>query len=173
MNYNVIIHGDGACSGNPGPGGWACKLVFESSIEVYISGGNPDATNNTMELSAAIAAFEYIVENNIMPIDVILRLDSQYVLNGLKDWSQDWAANNWKNAKNKPVKNCSLWQQLVELRDTVVDQGGTVDYVFVKGHSGDQHNDLVDALAVEARDIAALAAEEWAEDPIIVDRKIQ
>jgi ribonuclease HI len=173
MKYNVIIHGDGACSGNPGPGGWACELLFENSIAVYISGGDPQTTNNIMELSAAISAFEYVVANNIAPADIVLRLDSQYVLNGLKDWSRGWIANNWKTVKNQPVKNCALWQRLVELRDTVVSQGGTVDYVYVKGHSGDHQNDQVDAMAVEARDVAALAAEEWAEDPIIIDKNTQ
>lgn len=172
MKYNVVIHGDGACSGNPGPGGWACELLFEKSIAVYISGGNPQTTNNIMELSAAIAAFEYIESNKIVPVDVVLRLDSQYVLNGLKDWSRGWIANNWKTAKNQPVKNCALWQRLVELRDSVVDQGGSVLYVHVKGHSGDNCNDRVDAMAVEARDVAALAAEAWAEDPVIIDKNI-
>lgn len=124
-----------------------------------------------MELYGAIHALRYVVENKIFPSDVVLRLDSQYVLNGLKDWSKDWIANNWRTVKNKPVKNCSEWQELVQLRDTILDNNGTVEYLFVKGHSGDRQNDLVDQMAVEARDIAALAAEDWAEDPIVIDKK--
>lgn len=168
MSFAVLIHGDGACSGNPGPGGWATELVFEGGIKVLISGGDPDTTNNQMELQAAIAAFDYLLANKIAPADIVLRLDSQYVLNGLKDWSKGWIANNWKNAKNQPVKNCAQWQRLVELRDQVIEQGGTVDYQYVKGHSGDAQNDAVDRMAVEARDVAALAAEAWVEDPVIV-----
>jgi ribonuclease HI len=169
MSYDIIIHGDGACSGNPGPGGWAAELQFEGDIKVYLSGGDPNTTNNAMELQAAIAAFDYVLSNNIVPANIVLRLDSKYVLDGLATWSKDWIANNWKTAKKQPVKNCAAWQQLVAQRDSVLSQGGTVEYVFVKGHSGDTQNDIVDQIAVESRDVAALAAEAWADEPVIVD----
>jgi len=168
MSFAVLVHGDGACSGNPGPGGWATELVFEGGIRVLISGGDPDTTNNQMELQAAIAAFEYVINNRIAPADIVLRLDSQYVLNGLKDWSRNWIANNWRNARNQPVKNSEQWQQLVTLRDQVLASDGTVDYQHVKGHSGDLQNDAVDRIAVEARDVAALSVEAWVEEPIII-----
>jgi ribonuclease HI len=168
MIYSITIHADGACSGNPGPGGWAAKISFEGNIDVLLSGGDPNTTNNAMELQAAIAAFDYIVTNRVVPANIVLRLDSQYVLNGLKDWSRAWAAGGWRTAKNTPVKNCSHWQQLVSLRDQILNQGGSVDYQHVKGHSGDPHNDEVDRLAVEARDISALVSETWVEEPVIV-----
>jgi len=171
MSYSVIIHGDGACSGNPGPGGWAAELEFENSIAVTLTGGDPQTTNNVMELSAVIAAFKYIVSNNITPADITLRLDSKYVLTGLETWSVNWEANNWKGGRNRLVKNAELWQTLVELKHEILDRGGSIDYVHVKGHSGDLKNELVDRIAVESRERSATAESTWTKDAEIDDRR--
>lgn len=120
-----------------------------------------------MELQAAVIAFEYIVNNSILPADVVLRLDSKYVLDGLQTWSKGWVANSWKTSKNQPVKNCELWKQIVLLRDTVISNNGAIDYRYVKGHSGDTVNDLVDQLAVRARDTAKTVDAAWVDSPII------
>ena len=104
---HVVVHTDGACSGNPGPGGWAAILSF-GEREKELKGGEPDTTNNRMELMAAIAAFEALKK----PCRVDLHTDSQYLRNGVMSWLANWKRNGWRTADKKPVKNVDLWQRL-------------------------------------------------------------
>lgn len=135
----VVIYTDGACSGNPGPGGWAALLMF-GDIKKEISGGTAETTNNRMELQATIEALKLLKE----PCDVALHTDSKYVLQGYTEWLPGWQKKGWKTADKKPVKNVDLWQALVEIAAQ-----HKIKWQWVKGHSGDKHNDRVDALAVE------------------------
>ena len=126
----VIIYTDGACSGNPGPGGWGALIKFESA-EKEIFGGQPDTTNNQMELSAAIEGLAALKE----PCSVELFTDSKYVMDGITQWIQNWKKNNWRTAAKKDVKNKELWQKL----DQLISQH-QVQWHWVKGHSGDEGN---------------------------------
>lgn len=139
------IYTDGACSGNPGPGGWA----WASSTHHHDSGGEADTTNNRMELMAV----ERAIAANAGPLVVVM--DSTYVKDGLEKWSVAWRRNGWRTKARQPVKNRDLWEPLVDL---VEARGDEVRFEWVKGHSGDQLNDLVDALAVERRDEFKLGA---------------
>lgn len=134
------VYTDGACSGNPGPGGWA----WASSSAHQASGGEPDTTNNRMELTAVLRA----IEANPGPLTVVM--DSTYVKNGLESWSKGWVRNGWRTKAGEPVKNRDLWQELLAVVDA--RPKGEVDFEWVKGHSGDAMNDLVDQLAVVQRD---------------------
>ena len=134
----VIVYTDGACSGNPGPGGWAALLVF-GSIEKEISGGEAATTNNRMELLAVIKALKKLKE----PCAVHIHTDSKYVLQGMTEWVKGWAAKGWKTADKKPVKNVDLWQALLEAAAP-----HKLEWTWVKGHSDNAHNNRVDALAV-------------------------
>jgi ribonuclease HI len=134
------IYTDGACSGNPGPGGWA----WASSSDHQDSGGEADTTNNRMELTAVLRA----IEANPGPLTVVM--DSTYVKNGLESWSKGWVRNGWRTKSGDPVKNRDLWQELLATVDA--RPAGEVDFEWVKGHSGDAMNDLVDQLAVLQRD---------------------
>lgn len=136
----VTIYTDGACSGNPGPGGWGALLVYGSK-EKELSGHEDATTNNRMELRATIAALNHLKQ----PCRVTLFTDSKYVLQGITEWVEGWAKRGWKTADKKPVKNVDLWQELME-----AVKPHTIDWHWVKGHSGDPHNDRVDALAVAA-----------------------
>ena len=133
----VQIHTDGACLGNPGPGGWAWLLRWRG-IEREVAGGEPDTTNNRMELMAAIAALEALRE----PCDVILTTDSQYVRQGILDWLANWIRRGWKTAGGDPVKNRDLWERL-----QAAAAPHAVDWRWVKGHSGHPENERVDQLA--------------------------
>ncbi|MEO5723180.1 MAG: ribonuclease H [Ilumatobacteraceae bacterium] len=133
------IYTDGACSGNPGPGGWA----WASSREHCDSGGHPDTTNNKMELTAVLEA----MRSN--PGRIIVVMDSTYVKDGLEKWSTNWIRNGWMTKAREPVKNKEIWVSLIEER---VRRGDEVRFEWVKGHSGDPLNDLVDELAVVQRD---------------------
>lgn len=133
------IYTDGACSGNPGPGGWA----WASSPTHFASGGDPATTNNRMELLAVLRAIE---DNPGRPLVIVM--DSTYVKDGLEKWSINWKRNDWKTKDKKPVKNQEIWKPLVAARDARDD----LTFEWVKGHSGDRMNDLVDQLAVEQRD---------------------
>lgn len=136
----VDIYTDGACSGNPGPGGWGAVLRY-GALEKELSGGEAATTNNRMELMAAIAALEALKG----PTHVRLHTDSQYVKNGITVWIHGWKRNNWKTADKKPVKNVDLWQRLdAALKDH------KIDWIWVKGHSGHDDNERVDALARSA-----------------------
>lgn len=134
------VYTDGACSGNPGPGGWA----WASSPDHFASGGDPATTNNRMELTAVLRAIE---DNPDRPLVVVM--DSTYVKDGLEKWSANWVRNDWRTKDRKPVKNQDLWRELIAVRDA---RAGELAFEWVKGHSGDPMNDLVDELAVIERD---------------------
>ena len=133
----VTIHTDGACLGNPGPGGWGALLRCNGR-EREISGGDPATTNNRMELMGAIMALETLTE----PCTAILYTDSQYVRQGITEWMKNWVRRGWKTAGGDPVKNRDLWERL-----HAACQRHTIDWRWVKGHSGDPHNERVDVLA--------------------------
>ncbi len=138
MSKRVEIFTDGACRGNPGPGGWGTLLRFgETEKELY--GGEEDTTNNRMELMAAIKGFEALTEKNLR---VAITTDSVYVKSGITEWIKNWKARNWKTASKKPVKNEDLWRRLDELVSE-----HDVEWFWVKGHSGHEENERVDALA--------------------------
>jgi len=134
---NVDIHTDGACLGNPGPGGWAALLRWRG-IERELAGGEADTTNNRMELMAAIAALEALKES----CDAVLHTDSQYVRQGITEWMPNWLRRNWKTAGGDPVKNRDLWERL-----HAANKRHKVDWRWVKGHAGDPDNERVDQLA--------------------------
>lgn len=134
---HVTIYTDGACSGNPGPGGWGAILLY-GSLEKELSGGEENTTNNRMELMAAIKALEAL--KNTCAVD--LYTDSQYVREGITGWIHTWKMNGWKTANKKPVKNEELWKVL----DTLTEKH-RVKWHWVKGHSGHPLNDRADALA--------------------------
>lgn len=133
----VEIHTDGACRGNPGPGGWGAVLRHGGRVR-ELSGGEADTTNNRMELMAAISALEALRE----PCSVTLHTDSTYVRNGITQWMANWRRRAWKTADGKPVKNRELWQRL----DAAAQQH-QIDWRWVRGHAGDPGNEHADALA--------------------------
>ena len=133
----VIIYTDGACRGNPGPGGWGALIKFDG-VEKEIFGGQIDTTNNQMELAAAIEGLTVLTE----PCSVKLFTDSKYVMDGITKWIQNWKKNNWRTAAKKDVKNKELWQKL----DHLISQH-QVQWHWVKGHSGDAGNETADLLA--------------------------
>jgi ribonuclease HI len=133
----VVIYADGACRGNPGPGGWGAILRF-GEREKELSGGELHTTNNRMELMAAIQALEALTR----PCRVELHTDSQYVRTGISEWLAGWKARGWKTAAKAPVKNEDLWRRLDEARAR-----HTVDWRWVKGHNGHPLNERADALA--------------------------
>jgi ribonuclease HI len=137
---NVEIFTDGACSGNPGPGGWGAILRYKGN-EKELSGGAADTTNNRMEITAALQALTALKE----PCNVTLYSDSQYVCNALKlGWAKKWKANNWMRNKKEPALNPDLWEKLLEQYDR-----HNVTVVWVKGHAGHPENERCDRLAVE------------------------
>ena len=133
----VTIYTDGACRGNPGPGGWGALIMFDS-MEKEIFGGKNDTTNNQMELLAAIEGLTTLKE----PCSVELFTDSKYVMDGITQWIKNWKKNNWKTAAKKDVKNKELWQKL----DHLISKH-QVQWNWVKGHSGDAGNETADLLA--------------------------
>ena len=139
MSERVIIHTDGACSGNPGPGGWGAVLQYNGTVK-ELKGGAAITTNNKMELTAAIEALGALKR----PCVVELHTDSVYVKDGLTKWIHGWKKNGWRTADKKPVKNVELWQAL----DAAVARH-KIDWRWVKGHAGDEMNERADALANE------------------------
>ncbi len=137
MSEPVTIWTDGACSGNPGPGGWGAVLRF-GATEKELCGGEPATTNNRMELTAAIMALEALSR----PCTVDLHTDSQYLRGGVTGWIKGWKKNGWKTADRKPVKNVELWQRL-----EVAAERHTVAWLWVKGHAGHDENERADELA--------------------------
>ncbi len=133
----VEIFTDGACRGNPGPGGWGALLRY-GGHEKELYGGEADTTNNRMELMAAIRALESLTR----PCKVALTTDSSYVRNGITQWLPNWKKRNWKTADRKPVKNVDLWQRLDQAA-----QAHDIDWHWVKGHSGHPENERADLLA--------------------------
>lgn len=139
---HVLLFTDGACSGNPGPGGWAFVLKHPASNTVREeSGGEPQTTNNRMELTGAIRGFQALTR----PSRVELWSDSEYVLKGLREWLDGWKARGWRTAAKQPVKNVDLWQELDDLV-----QAHQVTHHWVRGHDGHPENERCDQLAVAA-----------------------
>lgn len=140
----ISVYTDGACSGNPGPGGWGCVILIDDK-EIKLSGGEKLTTNNRMELMAAISSLKYVYDNtDIKNTEVSVYIDSQYVKNGITTWISNWKRNGWKTANKQPVKNQELWLQL----DDIV-QHLNLDWIWVKGHAGNKYNEICDSLAVE------------------------
>ena len=140
---SVEIFTDGACRGNPGPGGWAA-LLRKGTTEKMISGAEEISTNNQMELMAAIQGLEQLKKS----VRVTLTTDSQYVRQGITQWIEGWKRNGWMTSQKKPVKNRALWQRL----DAAVAEH-QVEWLWVKGHSGHRENEMVDQAANDAIDI--------------------
>ena len=138
MNH-VIIYTDGACKGNPGPGGWGALLRC-GTAEKELFGGEAETTNNRMELTAVIEALAALKR----PCRVTLYLDSEYVRKGITEWLPGWKARGWRTAARQPVKNADLWQRLDAL---VQGSGHQIEWRWVKGHAGDPGNERADALA--------------------------
>jgi ribonuclease HI len=137
----IRIFTDGACSGNPGPGGWAAIILFPNDRQ-EISGFEEDTTNNRMELRAAVEALKLTLSMGHSKIDIYS--DSAYVVNAVKNnWIKKWGSNGWKTVGHEDVKNKDLWLKLVDLLDRARD----VNFIKVKGHSGDKNNERVDKLA--------------------------
>ena len=136
----VEIYTDGACKGNPGPGGWGAVLRMGSN-EKELAGSAPDTTNNRMELTAVIEALRALKN----PCEVALHTDSRYVIDGITKWIFGWRKNGWKNAAKKPVLNIDLWQALLEAK-----REHRVSWIWVKGHAGHPENERADKLASDA-----------------------
>lgn len=137
MTERVEIFTDGACKGNPGPGGWGAVMRYRGN-ERQLYGGESETTNNRMELTAVIRALEALKR----PVKARVTTDSTYVKNGITGWIDNWKRNGWRTAAKKPVKNCDLWRRLDELV-----QSHQVEWAWVKGHSGHAENELADQLA--------------------------
>ena len=138
---HVDIFTDGACKGNPGPGGWGAILNYKGKVK-ELSGAEPSTTNNRMELTAVISALCALTE----PCDVVITTDSQYVVNAITHgWAEDWRKHGWRNAKNREVANPDLWEDLLGLL-----QVHNVKFVWVRGHNGHPENERCDEMAVAA-----------------------
>ena len=137
----VTIYTDGACSGNPGPGGWGAILIYED-VKKEISGGKKDTTNNVMEITAVLEGLKLLK----YPCDVEIYSDSAYVVNAInQDWIENWKKNGWKNSKKEDVKNKKLWEELDKLMKT-----HNISFIKVKGHSDNEYNNRCDYLARKA-----------------------
>ena len=139
MKY--IIYTDGACSGNPGPGGWGAVIFDENKKQINISGKETMTTNNRMELLAPIMAIKRIKEKS----EITVYTDSTYLKNGITDWIKKWEKNGWKSSSNQPIKNKDLWLELNKLSSE-----HKVSWNWVEGHSNNEFNNLADKLATEA-----------------------
>jgi ribonuclease HI len=137
--HTVVIHTDGACSGNPGPGGWGVLMNYNGTVK-ELKGGAADTTNNRMELEGAIAALEALTR----PCKVEMHVDSAYVKDGITKWIKGWKRNGWKTRDKKPVKNADLWLRL----DAALAQHD-ITWKWVKGHAGHAENERADELARE------------------------
>ena len=142
---SIHAYTDGACRGNPGPGGWGCVIEHQDKI-IKLNGFDSSTTNNRMELQAAISALEYLSSEDIFAITT----DSQYVRLGITQWIKNWEKNQWRTANRQPVKNVDLWQKLL-----LLTKDKNIQWHWVKGHSGHPENERADALAN-----AAIYAEE-------------
>ena len=135
----VTLYTDGACSGNPGKGGWGAVLIYKD-IRKEMSGGEVETTNNRMELTAAIEGLKALKE----PCRVKLYSDSKYLIDGItKDWARSWRAKGWKKSDGKPALNVDLWEEVLRL-----DEYHEIEYIWVKGHAGNPNNERCDRLAV-------------------------
>ncbi len=144
MTPDVVIYTDGACRGNPGPGGWGA-LLAKGPHQKAISGYEAHTTNNRMELQAALSALQALKQ----PCRIVLWTDSEYLRKGMTEWLPGWQARGWKTAAKQPVKNADLWQSLL-----AAAAPHQIDWRWVKGHAGDPGNEAVDRLANEAIDNA-------------------
>lgn len=140
----VEIFTDGACKGNPGPGGWGA-LLRRGAAEKELSGSEADTTNNRMEMTAVIRALDALIE----PCEVTLHTDSRYVIDGITKWVHGWVRNGWVNASKKPVRNEDLWHELIRAA-----KPHRIDWQWVKGHDGHPENERVDRLASDAAERA-------------------
>jgi len=157
----VTIHADGACSGNPGPGGWAWEIIdSDGALICEDAGADPEATNNKMELHACAEALAALLASLLGSLPgaekdakgariahALLRLDSEYVVKGCRDWLPNWKANGWRTAARKPVANDAIWKRIDILMISLADAGVTLGFEWVKGHSGDGGNERVDSKA--------------------------
>ncbi len=134
---HITIYTDGACQGNPGPGGWGALLIYNEH-EKELFGGEKETTNNRMELSAVIHALNSLKSS----CTITLYTDSNYVKDGITKWIHNWKKNNWRNSQRKPVKNSDLWQELDQ-----ASQRHTIEWKWVKGHAGNYGNEKADMLA--------------------------
>ena len=134
----ITIYTDGACSGNPGIGGWGAVILEKNKEDIFLNGGHDNTTNNRMELTAAIEALKYFVDKK----NITLITDSKYVKDGIQSWIQNWKKNGWKTAAKKLVKNKELW---VELDDLITKHN--ITWEWVKGHAGNTYNEKADYLA--------------------------
>ena len=141
MKY--IIYTDGACSGNPGPGGWGAVIIDEKENQINLSGKEKATTNNRMELVAPIMALKKIKNSS----EITIYTDSTYLKDGITIWINNWRKNGWKNANKKPVKNKDLWIMLNNLTEKKL-----IDWKWIKAHAGNKFNELADKLATEAID---------------------
>ena len=139
MKY--VVYTDGACSGNPGPGGWGAVILNEEKIDTNISGKEQSTTNNRMELMAPIMALRKIKKAS----KITIYTDSTYLKNGITTWIKNWEKNGWKSTNKKPVKNKDLWVTLNELSKDQV-----IDWKWVKAHDGNKYNEIADKLATDA-----------------------
>jgi ribonuclease HI len=139
-NETITIYTDGACSGNPGKGGWGAVLLYKDHKK-EISGMNKDTTNNRMELTAVIESLKNVKKS----IPLKIYTDSKYVMDGITKWIKSWKKNGWRTADKRPVKNCDLWQAL-----DFECQKHQISWHWVKGHSGDKYNEIADELARQA-----------------------
>ena len=137
MKNSISIYTDGACKGNPGEGGWGAFIEY-SDEKVKLYGYEKDTTNNRMEIIAAIEALRFIKVQS----DIIIYTDSKYLMNGINTWIHGWKKNNWKTSSNKDVKNIDLWKIIDEL-----NSNHSIEWVWVKGHSGNPGNEMADELA--------------------------
>ena len=142
MSDVISIFTDGACRGNPGPGGWGALIVLEDK-EITLYGGDNDTTNNQMEMTAAIKALSYFSNKT----SIIITTDSNYLKDGIEKWIHNWKKNGWKTASKKPVKNKELWIKVDEL-----NHFHNVTWNWVKGHSGHRENEIADMLANQGID---------------------
>jgi len=134
----ITVYTDGACSGNPGKGGWGVVILENNKDEIFLNGGDNNTTNNRMELTAAIEALKHYQKRE----DITLITDSKYVKDGIQSWIQNWKKNGWKTAAKKPVKNKELWVEL----DVLITKHN-IRWEWVKGHAGNKHNEKADYLA--------------------------
>lgn len=140
VSSSVVVYTDGACSGNPGAGGWAA-VILDGQTHKELSGFEPSTTNNRMELMAVIQALEHLAPHSHMTV----YSDSEYVVKGVTQWLGRWKQNNWRTKSKNPVKNIDLWQRLDHAA-----RCHTIAWKWVRGHAGDRYNELVDTLAVAA-----------------------
>ncbi|MDP3171213.1 MAG: ribonuclease HI [Polaromonas sp.] len=145
-SQHVVIYTDGACKGNPGPGGWGAMLTTDGKVK-ELFGGELATTNNRMEMTAVIEALSALKR----PCRVTLHVDSQYVLKGMTEWIKGWKARGWRTAAREPVKNVDLWQKLDAL---VTGSGHRIEWIWVRGHDGDPGNERADLLANKGVELA-------------------